>query len=204
MSIPGATAVCERDCTPNPTIAVVRLSRPVDPFMNAIGIIDHQHVRHVIMAGCLCVAVITFFASIVVITLMGYACLRPTTPYSRVINRLKVVLALAAVTGLLGSVPFAWATCSHTVVSFLARDLAYAGVIALGTLFFAALVAGIATSPIESGDYEVPHNTGMFDRGTLFRINPSSGLPMYGALDVAGNVYGHDSHSRLHHTIPML
>lgn len=169
--------------------------------MNAIGIIDHQHLRHMIMAVCLCVAVITFFASIVGMILMGHACLRPATPCSMVMNRLKAALALAAVTGLVGSVPFAWATCSHTVVSFLARDLAYAGVIAVGTLFFAALVARIATSPIESGDYEMPYQTGILGRSTLFRINPSSGLPMYGALDVAGNVYGHDSHSRLHHRI---
>ena len=171
--------------------------------MNVIEIIDHSHLRHIAMATCLCVAVITFFASIAATMVTVRASLRQTIGYSSVKNRLRVALTLAVVTGLFGSVPFAWANCSHTVMSFLVWDLSYAGVIALVTLFFVALAAGIATSPVESGDFEMPYTTGMFGRGTLFRINPASGLPMNGALDIAGNFYGSDSHSRLHHRLDL-
>lgn len=167
--------------------------------MNPIGIIDHPHLRHIAMAICLCVAMITFFALIVVVIVMERAWLRQTITHSQFINRLKAALALAAVTGLLASVPFAWATCSRTVVSFLVWDLAYATLFAPGTLFFAVLMARIVTGQIDSGDYELPCKAGMFGDGALFKINPCSGLPMYGVLDVAGNVYGSDSHSRLHH-----
>lgn len=167
--------------------------------MSAIGIIDHPHLRHVTMAVCLCVAVLAFVALIVATIVVGRACLRQTTTYAIVMNRLKTVLALAAVTGLLASVPFAWAMCSRTAISFLLWDLAYAGLIALGALFFAVLVARIATGQIPAGDCEMPCEARISGHRPLFRINPSSGLPMNGALDFAGNFYGWDSHSRPHH-----
>jgi hypothetical protein len=168
-------------------------------FMNAIATIDYSHLRHIVMAVSLCVAVLTFLALLMVMIVTERAWLRRTIAHSSVVNRLKLAFALAAITGLLASVPFAWASSARTVVSFLVWELVYTAVTALATLCFAVLMARIATGQIEFSDYEVPNQTRRFDHGTPFRINPATGLPMNGAIDFAGNLYGWDSHSHMHH-----
>jgi hypothetical protein len=167
--------------------------------MNAIGTIDHSHLRHIVMVVSFCVAVVTFLALHAVVIITERAWLRQKVGHSSLMNRLKLAFVLAAVTGLLASAPFAWATGEHSVVPFLMWELVYAAVTALGTLFLAVLIARIATGQIEFGDYEMPNQKGMFDHGTPFRINPATGLPMNGAIDSAGNFYGWDSHSHMHH-----
>jgi hypothetical protein len=93
----------------------------------------------------------------------------------------------------LASFPFALATGEHTVASFLVWEVAYASVIALGALAVAVMVVCIVTGQIEFGDYDF-HEMDALDHGCLHKINPASGLPMNGSLDIAGNPYGCDSH----------
>ena len=107
-----------------------------------------------------------------------------------------VVLMLAITTGLLGSLPFALAGATHSVASFLLREVTYASLTTLGVLGFNKMMVHIATGQTDSDGYE-PVGTAMSGHRCLFRINPASGLPMKGALDVAGNVYGESSYSTM-------
>jgi hypothetical protein len=125
----------------------------------------------------------------------------PVEP-SRVWSRIRVVFMLAVVTGVFASLPFALASGRHNILSSLWYEVVYATLIALGGFAIALMVARITTCHMESGEYE-PHERRMFDHGAPHRINPSSGLPMYGVLDCAGNMFGWDSHSRRHHMLDL-
>jgi hypothetical protein len=170
--------------------------------MNSIGTMDHSHFWHIARATSLCVGVFSFFALLVFMIVTEGAWLEETNSHSKFVNGLKVVFVLATATGLLVSVPFAAATGTQTVTSFLVWEAVYACVVALGTLCFVVLMAHVATGKVESGDDE-PYKSGMRGCGTPFKINPATGLPMNGALDFGGNPYGWDSHRHLHHTRDM-
>jgi hypothetical protein len=125
---------------------------------------------------------------------------RQTAAHPGIWRRIKIGLILTTATGLFASLPFALATGAHSIASFLEWEAIYAGVIALGAFLFARMVAHIVTAEfdtrqIEYGDYRV-HETSMFDDDCWHRINPASGLPMNGSLDLAGNPFGWDS--RIH------
>jgi hypothetical protein len=162
--------------------------------MNGVVSVNHSRLLHIAAVVSLCVSVLTILALIVVVAVTQRAWLGEATAHSTVCSRLKVVFALTAATGLLASFPFALATAAHTVASFLVWEVAYASMIAFGALAFAVMVVSVATGQNEFGHYEVQER-GMFDDGPLHRINPASGLPMNGSLDIAGNPFGSESHS---------
>jgi hypothetical protein len=152
----------------------------------------HSHLYHIAMITCVCIAALTFVVLVVLTVVTEKARLRRTIAHSRLWRRLRIGFVLATATGLPASLPFALANGTHTVLLSLVREVGYAAVIALGALTFAVVLARAAAGQIEFGNYERPE-TGMFDDGSLHRINPASGLPMNGALDFAGDFYGWDS-----------
>jgi hypothetical protein len=164
--------------------------------MNTIASSAHSLVYHVAMVTSVCVAGLSFLVLVVLMIVTENARLKHGVAHSRVWSLLKVVFVLAAVIGLLASLPFALASGAHSVAVFLMWEVVYASVIALGSLAFAAMMAHVVTAEIDPGEYE-PRQTDMFDDDSLFRINPASGLPMNGAIDVAGNAYGVDFHAHL-------
>ena len=164
--------------------------------MNAIGLVAHSPAYHITMVSSVCIAGVSFLSLVVLMIVTENARLTQAISHSSAWSRLKIVFVMAGVTGLLASLPFALASGAHSVTSFLVWEVVYASVIALGALVFAVMVAHVATGEIEVGDYK-PHETGMFDDDSLHRINPASGLPMNGAIDVAGNAYGVDFHAHL-------
>jgi hypothetical protein len=160
----------------------------------------HSHVYHVAMLTSVCVAGLTFVALIVVLIVSQGGRVRKTSAHFGMWRRIKVALILTTATGLFASLPIVLATETHSIASFLVWEAVYAGVIALGAFLFAWMVAHIATAEvatgqIEYGDYRV-HETSMFGDDCWHRINPASGLPMNGSLDLAGNPFGWDS--RIH------
>jgi len=168
--------------------------------MNTIASAAHSHVYHVAMLTSVCVAGLTFVALVVVLIVAQGGRVRQTAAHSGIWRRIKIALILTTATGLFASLPFALATGAHSIASFLEWEAIYAGVIALGAFLFARMVAHIVTAEfdtrqIEYGDYRV-HETSMFDDDCWHRINPASGLPMNGSLDLAGNPFGWDS--RIH------
>jgi hypothetical protein len=160
--------------------------------MNTIAPTTHSHVYHVAMVTSVCVAGLSFLVLVVLLIVTENARLKHGVAHPRVWSLLKVVFVLAAVIGLLASLPFALASGA----AFLMWEVVYASVIALGSLAIAAMMAHVVTAEIEPGEYK-PCQTNMFDDESLFRINPASGLPMNGAIDVAGNAYGVDFHAHL-------
>ena len=168
--------------------------------MNDVVSVNYSRLLHIAAAVSMCVAVVTFLALIIVLAVAERPRLKETIAHSGVWIDLKVVFALTAVTGLLASFPFALATAAHTVASFLVWEVTYASMIAFGTLAFAVMVVSVATGQNEFGHCEV-HETGLFDYAGIFgddslhRINPATGLPMNGSLDIGGSPFGWDSHS---------
>lgn len=168
--------------------------------MSVVGPLAHSHAYHVAMVTSVCIAALTFLALVVLAIVTTNVGMKQTVMQRRVWSQTMAALVLAAVTGLLASLPCALASSTHGVASFLVRELIYASVTALGALGFAATMAHMAAGEIESGDYE-PVESGTFGRRSGFRINPATGLPMNGSLDWAGNPYGWDSHATLSRTI---
>jgi hypothetical protein len=113
-------------------------------------------------------------------------------------RRFKFAVALASLTGLTASLPVALALGAHSFVSFLVREVSYATAIAIGALCFTAALTSARTRQTGSGEVGY-HESDAFEHGILHRINPASGLPMSGALDLAGNVYGFCSHDHSEH-----
>jgi hypothetical protein len=154
------------------------------------------------MLTCICVAVCTFVALLVVLISVETGRVKQTIALSKVRLGYKNSLVLAAVTGLLTALPVALSTGRHTVSSFLVRESVCASVIAFGTLIFALIMARVAASPVSAGhtdsDNWEPYERGPFGQGPWHTINPANGLPMNGSLDVAGNPFGCDFHSHRH------
>jgi hypothetical protein len=159
---------------------------------------NHSRLYHIAMATSLCVAVLSFLAVLVVMIVTERALLKQTIAHSTVRRRYKVILALEVVTGLSASLPFALATGAHSIRSSLVWELLYASVIALGTLVFAVFMARVATGQIECGDIEY-REMDAFDHGCLHEINPATGLPMNGSLDLDGNPFGCGPHDHSEH-----
>jgi hypothetical protein len=170
--------------------------------MSGIASAPHSHVYHIVMISSVCIAGLSLLTLVVFMTVAENARLKDPTVPSRVWSQLRVVFVLALVTGLLASLPFALASGRHSILSSLWYEVVYATLIALGVFAIALMVAHITTCHMESGEYE-PKERRMFDYGTPYRINPSSGLPMNGALDCAGNMFGWDSHFRRHHMLDL-
>ena len=168
------------------------------------GSLGHSHLWHIAAAASLCAAVLTFLALVVLMTVTESAHQRRAIPLSKVWNRLRVAFVLAAATGLLASLPFAKASGANSITSFLAYELVYAAAVTFGVLAFSVVAASCATGQIELGEYESYGAGGLFTRGFLFRINPASGLPMNGSLDVAGSPYGSDFHSHFRVSRPFI
>jgi hypothetical protein len=168
--------------------------------MTIVGPQGHSHAYHVAMVTSVSIAALTFLALVVLAIVTANAGMRQVVMQGRGWSRTMVALVLAAVTGLLVSLPFAFASSAHGITSFLVRELVYASVIAPGALGFAAVMAHIATGEIGSGDYE-PGGLGIFSRRSGFRVNPATGLPMNGLLDWDGNCYGCNSHSSTLRTV---
>jgi hypothetical protein len=168
--------------------------------MNVVGATVHTHAYHVAMVSSVCAAGLSYLVLVALMIVAGYSRASHGAAWPRVRSRTTTTLVLAALTGLLASLPFALPGGTHGVASFLLRELVYASATALGALGFAAMMAHIATSEIASGDYE-PGDSGIFGRRSGFRINPTTGLPMNGMLDWAGNWYGCDSHSSTLRTV---
>ena len=162
--------------------------------MSIVGPHAHSHAYHVAMVTSVSIAALTFLVLVVLAIVTANAGTKQAVMQRRVRGRTIATLVLAAVTGLLASLPFALANGTHGIASFLVWELVYASMVALGALGFAAMMAHIATGEVEPGGYE-PGESGMFGRRSGFRINPASGLPMNGLLDWDGNCYGCDSHS---------
>ncbi len=168
--------------------------------MSNIGPHAHSHAYHVAMVTSVCIAGLAFLVLVVLSIVTANAGTKQAVVQRRVRGRTMAALVLAAMTGLLASLPFALASSTHGIASFLVRELAHASVVAFSALGFAAVMAHIATGEIESGGYELGES-GMFGRRSGFRINPASGLPMNGLLDWDGNCYGCNSHSSTSRTI---
>lgn len=168
--------------------------------MNVIGSTVPTHAYHVATVTFVCMAGLSFLGLVLLMIVNGSNRASQGIAAPRVWTRIRAALVLAAVTGVLASLPFALAGRTHGVVSFLVRELVYAGVVALCAMGFAAMMAHIATGEFESGDYQ-PSYVGMSGRSSLFRINPATGLPMNGALDWAGNPYGWNSRSATSHPV---
>ena len=162
--------------------------------MSIVGPHAHSHAYHVAMVTSVSIAALTFLVLVVLAIVTANAGTKQAVMQRRVRGRTIATLVLAAVTGLLASLPFALANGTHGIASFLVWELVYASMVALGALGFAAMMAHIATGEVEPGGYE-PGESGMFGRRSGFRINPTTGLPMNGLLDWGGNCYGCDSHS---------
>lgn len=146
------------------------------------------------MVSIVSIAALSFLALVVLIIVFknarqGQAVLRPRV-------QSLIVIGLAAGTGLLAPLPIALASGAHTVASLLEHELVYASVTTLGALTCATMIAGIATGEIQPGDDE-SHEACRVSHRHLFRINPASGLPMNGALDMAGAPYGENFRSHL-------
>ena len=154
----------------------------------------HSPVYHVAMVMSVCVAGLSFLVLIVVMIMTENAKVNRVLAPCEVGRRFRI--ALAAVTGLLASLPFALAGDMAGVASFIVREGLYASATALGALAFAAMMARIATGDVEPGGDE-PHETDGFGHRHLFTINPANGQPMNGSIDLAGNPYGEDFHSHL-------
>ena len=164
--------------------------------MSTVASMAHSHVYHVAMVTSVCVAGLPFLVLVVLMIVIENARVNPVLAPRGVWSRFRVAFVLAAATGLLASLPFALASGAHSFASFLVWEVVYASVTALGALAFAAMMARIATGEIKPGN-DAPHETDMFGHSSLFRINPASGLPMNGSMDIAGNPYGTDFHSHL-------
>jgi hypothetical protein len=167
--------------------------------MNTVASTAHSLVYHVAMITSVCVAGLSFLVLVVLMIVAENARLKHGVAHPRVWSLLKVVFVLATVIGLLASLPFALASGAHSVAAILMWEVVYASVIALGSLAFAAMMAHVVTAEIEPGEYD-PRQTDMFDDDSLFRINPATGLPMNGSLDMGGNPFGWDSHSAMERT----
>lgn len=164
--------------------------------MKTIASVAHSPVYHVAMVTSVCVAGLSFLVLIVVMIMTENAKVNRLLAPCEVGRRFRIALVLAAVTGLLASLPFALAGDMAGVASFIVREGPYASATALGALAFAAMMARIATGDVEpSGDE--PHETDGFGHRHLFTINPANSQPMNGSIDVAGNPYGEDFHSHL-------
>jgi len=162
--------------------------------VNAIASPVHSYAFHVAMVSVVSIAALSFLALVVLMIVFksarqGQAVVRPRV-------RSLVVIGLAAGTGLLAPLPIALASGAHTIASLLVHELVYASVTMLGALACATMIAGIATGEAQPGGDE-PYEACRFGHRHLFRINPASGLPMSGALDMAGSPYGEDFHSHM-------
>jgi hypothetical protein len=146
--------------------------------------LSHSYLWHVAAGTSFCIAALSFLALVVLMVVTEIARRSRAIACSTVRSRLKIVFALAAATGLLTVAPFAWVSGVHSP--------------AFGALVVAVLMTRVATGEIEISDYD-PYETSIFERSSLHGINPASGLPMNGSLDIAGNPYGYDSHSTIRH-----
>lgn len=162
--------------------------------MNATAYSVHSYAFHVAIVSAVSIAALSFLALVVLMIIFKNARQRQAVVRPRV--RGRIIVGLAAATGLLAPLPIVLASGAHTIASLLVHELIYASVTTLGFLACAAMIAGIATGEIQPGGDE-SHEACRVGHGHLFRINPASGLPMNGALDMAGNSYGEDFHSHL-------
>jgi hypothetical protein len=160
--------------------------------------LSQSHLWHIAAGTSLCIAALSFLAMVVLMIVTENARRSRAIACLTVRSRFKIVFTLAAATGLLTAAPFAWVSGAHSPASFLVYEVVYTGVTAFGALVVAVLVTRVATGEIEISDYE-PYETSIFERSSLHGINPASGLPMNGSLDIAGNPYGCDSHSTIRH-----
>ena len=162
--------------------------------MNAIASPIHAYALHIVMVSAVSIAALSFLALVVLMIVFQNARQRQAVVHPRV--RRRIVVGLAVGTGLLAPLPVALASGAHTVASLLVHELVYASVSTLGALACATIIVGIATGEIQPGGDE-PYEACRVGHRHLFRINPASGLPMNGALDMAGSPYGEDFHSHL-------
>lgn len=105
----------------------------------------HSHVYHVAMVTSVCVAGLSFLVLIVVMIMTENAKVNHLLAPAGVWRRYRIALVLAAVTGLLASLPFALASGTPGFVAVLGYAGVYAGVTAMGALGFADMVARIGT-----------------------------------------------------------
>lgn len=145
-------------------------------------------------------AVLSYLSLLVlmVVTKMSLEKQQITRPTAQ--RRFKLIIASGSLTGLAASLPIALALGGHSVASVLVREVSYATAIAMGVLCSTALLTRlVATHP--TGSENLDHRQwDEFQHSISPTINPASGLPMNGPLDVAGNPYGSDSRSEEHHT----
>ena len=173
--------------------------------MNAMCSAHHSCLYDVAMIASWCVAVLSYVTLLVLMTLTSLALEAQEMTRFMAQRRFKFAVALASLTGLTASLPVALALGAHSVASFLVREVSYASAIAIGALCFTAALTSVRTRQTGSGEVGY-HESDAFERGILHRINPASGLPMNGSLDVTGNAYGWDSHvhSEHHHWDPYI
>ena len=151
----------------------------------------HSQIYHTAMVASLCVAALSFVSVIVLMTVTENARQNRTISDSMLWNRVKLILALAAASGLSASLPFALAAGVHNIGSLLMREILSASAITVGTVLFGMWIAWVVTGRVVQ-DSEVKYEY-EYEHTRPHRINPASGLPMNGALDLEGNPFGWDS-----------
>ena len=152
----------------------------------------HSQIYHTAMVASLCVAALSFVSVIVLMTVTENARQNRTISDSMLWSRVRLILAVAAASGLSASLPFALAAGVHNIGSLLMREILSASVIAVGTVLFGMWIAWVVTGRVGVRDSEVDY-AGEYEHPRLHRINPASGLPMNGALDLEGNPFGWNS-----------
>lgn len=152
----------------------------------------HSQIYQTAMVTSLCIAALSFVSVVVLMTVTENARQNRTISESMLWSRVRLILALAAASGLSTSLPFALAAGVNNIGSFLMREILSASLIAVGTVIFGLWIAWVVTGRLGVRDSEVDY-AGEYERPRLHRINPASGLPMNGALDLEGNPFGWNS-----------
>jgi hypothetical protein len=184
--------------------------------MHLIDSLSHPRMPALASAISVGITTLSFFTVVVLFVMTGTAV--RSGAITRVVSRqrLKVICAFSALTGLSGALSIALDAYIHSIRSFLAGGLSIAAGIMLFTLFCGLIASAFA---FESGDLNANEQDGQWHHKSIFNsgayrpttferddhwrsgnafdsnagrpmINPVSGYLMCGSFDIAGNLYG--------------
>jgi hypothetical protein len=165
--------------------------------MHPIDSVSAPRIYSIAADICLGVAVLSCFMVVILIGITRIAVWSGAMTRLLLRRRWKSILAFSASAGLSGASSIALVVDIHSFRSFLVGELSIgAGIMAL-TLVVGAITSSFA---LASSDCAADEEDGYWRCSDSFdidagapTINPASGLPMCGSLDVAGNPYGCDS-----------
>lgn len=165
--------------------------------MYLIDSVNHPHIHSIAPVISLGIAVLSFLAVVILLGITRIAVRSGAMAHSLLRRRWKGIFAYSVLTGLSGAFSIALVSEVHSIRSFLVGELSIGvGIMAL-TLVLGAMTSSFALAPGDGGadeedGYWRSRDAFDIDAGAP-TINPASGLPMCGSLDVAGNPYGCDS-----------